>query len=141
MLTGKGTRMHGDCQRFNAYYKQANRKSEENEADLIETVKTVYLERVGKKFQYPHVWKILKEYPKWDAAEPIDGDNLQVVFGLDKRERPAGKQHAGKNKNRLKRRGAPGEANRSLYRHLFRKIIDINVMLLKERTRRRGKKI
>ncbi|GKC31091.1 hypothetical protein Tco_1038385 [Tanacetum coccineum] len=69
--------MHGDCQRFNAYYKQANRKSRENEADLIETVKMVYLERVGKKFQYPHVWKILKEYPKWDAAEPIDGDNLQ----------------------------------------------------------------
>ncbi|GJX39113.1 hypothetical protein Tco_0252416 [Tanacetum coccineum] len=55
----------------------ANRKGEENEADLIETVKTVYLERVGKKFQYPYVWKILKEYPKWDAAEPIDGDNLQ----------------------------------------------------------------
>ncbi|GJW72838.1 hypothetical protein Tco_0132208 [Tanacetum coccineum] len=67
MLTGKWTRMHGDCQRFNAYYKQANRKSGENEADLIETV---YLERVGKKFQYPHVWKILKEYPKWGAAEP-----------------------------------------------------------------------
>ncbi|GJR84916.1 hypothetical protein Tco_0155701 [Tanacetum coccineum] len=85
--------MHGDCQRFNAYYKQANRKSGENEADLIETVKTVYLERVGKKFQYPHVWKFLKEYPKWDAAESIDGDNLQEVFGPDKRERPAGKQH------------------------------------------------
>ncbi|GKA58569.1 hypothetical protein Tco_0757757 [Tanacetum coccineum] len=77
MLTGKWTRMHDDCQRFNTYYKQTNRKSGENEADLIETVKTVYLERVGKKFQYPHVWKILQEYPKWDAAEPIDGDNLQ----------------------------------------------------------------
>ncbi|GJX64350.1 hypothetical protein Tco_0298693 [Tanacetum coccineum] len=46
MLTGKWTRMHGDCQRFNAYYKQVNRKSGENEADLIETVKMVYLERV-----------------------------------------------------------------------------------------------
>ncbi|GJR77356.1 hypothetical protein Tco_0089721 [Tanacetum coccineum] len=46
MLTGKWTRMHGDCQRFNAYYKQANRKSGENEADLVDTVKTVYLERV-----------------------------------------------------------------------------------------------
>ncbi|GJU36724.1 hypothetical protein Tco_1185078 [Tanacetum coccineum] len=77
MLTGKWTRMHGDCQRFNAYYKQANRKSGENEADLIETVKTVYLERVGKKIQYPHVWKFLKEYPKWDATEPIDENNLQ----------------------------------------------------------------
>ncbi|GJR16766.1 hypothetical protein Tco_0965293 [Tanacetum coccineum] len=89
MLTGKWTRMHGDCQRFNAYYKQANRKRGENEADLIETVKTVYLKRIGKKFQYPHVWKILKEYPKWDAAEPIDGDNIQEVFGPDKREHPA----------------------------------------------------
>ncbi|GJU83281.1 hypothetical protein Tco_1285646 [Tanacetum coccineum] len=27
-----------------------------------------------------------KEYPKCDAAEPIDGDNLQEVFGPDKRE-------------------------------------------------------
>ncbi|GKG16555.1 hypothetical protein Tco_0361512 [Tanacetum coccineum] len=80
------------------------------------------------------------DYPKWDAAGPIDGDNLQEVFGPDKRERPASKQRAGK-KNRLKRRGAPGEANRSLYRHLFLKIIDVNVMLLKEHTRRRGKKI
>ncbi|GJX51605.1 hypothetical protein Tco_0278450 [Tanacetum coccineum] len=46
MLTGKWARMHGDCQRFNAYYKQENQKSGENEADFIETVKTVYLERV-----------------------------------------------------------------------------------------------
>ncbi|GJV28937.1 glutathione S-transferase T3-like protein [Tanacetum coccineum] len=104
--------MHGDCQRFNAYYKQANRKSGENEADLIETVKTVYLERVGKKFlfvyQYPHVWKILKEYPKWDAAEPIDGDNLQEVFGLDKRERPAGKQRAVKKQKSVETSGSTG---------------------------------
>ncbi|GKD56900.1 hypothetical protein Tco_1290287 [Tanacetum coccineum] len=92
MLTGKWTRMHGDCPRFNAYYKQANRKSGKNKADLIETVKTVYFKRIGKKFKYRHVWKILKEYPKWGAAEPIDGDNLQEVFGPDKRERPAGKQ-------------------------------------------------
>ncbi|GJX72787.1 SRG1-like protein [Tanacetum coccineum] len=108
MLTGKWTRMHGDCQRFNAYYKQANRKSRENEADLIETMKTVYLERVGKKFQYPHVWKILKEYPKWDAAEPIDGDNLQEVFGPDKRERPAGKQRAGKKQKSVETSGSTG---------------------------------
>ncbi|GJV12882.1 hypothetical protein Tco_1354423 [Tanacetum coccineum] len=39
------------------------------------------------------MWKILKEYPKWDAAKPIDGDNLQEVFGPDKRKRLAGKQH------------------------------------------------
>ncbi|GJY41556.1 hypothetical protein Tco_0428826 [Tanacetum coccineum] len=51
MLTGKWTRIHGDCQRFNAYYKQANRKTGENEADLIETVKTIYLERVASRRQ------------------------------------------------------------------------------------------
>ncbi|GKA72575.1 hypothetical protein Tco_0778791 [Tanacetum coccineum] len=111
MLTGKWTRMHGDCQRFNAYYKQANRyiKSGENEADLIETVKTVYLKRVGKKFQYPHVWKILKEYPKWDAAEPIDGDNLQEVFGPDKRRvLLAGKQRAGEKQKLVETSGSTG---------------------------------
>ncbi|GKB50356.1 hypothetical protein Tco_0901109 [Tanacetum coccineum] len=86
----------------------ANRKSGENEADLIETVKTVYLERVGKKFLYPHVWKILKDYPKWDAAEPIDGDNLQEVFGPDKRERPAGKQRAGKKQKSVETSGSTG---------------------------------
>ncbi|GKA10198.1 melanoma-associated antigen 8 isoform X1 [Tanacetum coccineum] len=108
MLTGKWTRMHGDCQRFNAYYKQANRKSGENEADLIETVKTVYLERVGKKFQYPHMWKILKEYPKWDAAKPIDGDNLLEVFVPDKRERPADKQRAVKKQKSVETSGSTG---------------------------------
>ncbi|GJX98722.1 hypothetical protein Tco_0355741 [Tanacetum coccineum] len=108
MLTGKWTRMHGDCQRFNAYYKQANCKSGENEADLIETVKTVYLERVDKKFQYPHVWKFLKEYLKWDAVEPIDGDNLQEVFGPDKRERPAGKQRAVKKQKSVETSGSTG---------------------------------
>ncbi|GKA42145.1 glutathione S-transferase T3-like protein [Tanacetum coccineum] len=88
MLTGKWTRMHGDCQRFNAYYKQANRKSGENEADLIETVKTVYLEQ--------------------DVTEPIDGDNLQEVFGPDKRERPAGKQRAGKKQKSVETSGSTG---------------------------------
>ncbi|GJU30975.1 glutathione S-transferase T3-like protein [Tanacetum coccineum] len=88
MLTGKWTRMHGDCQRFNAYYKQANLKSGEHETDLIETVKTVYLER--------------------DAAEPIDGDNLQEVFGPDKKERPAGKQRAVKKQKSVETLGSTG---------------------------------
>ncbi|GJS37207.1 hypothetical protein Tco_0535589 [Tanacetum coccineum] len=81
-------------------------EGDENEADLIETVKTVYLERVGKKFQYPHVWKILKKYPKWDAAEPIDGDNLQEVFGADKRECPASKQRAVKKQKSVETSGS-----------------------------------
>ena len=108
MLTGKWGRMHGDCQRFNAYYKQANRKSGENEDDVIESVKTVYYERVGRKFQYPSVWKILKSYPKWDAAEPIDGDNLEEMFGPDRRERPAGKQRAGKKQKSVSTSGSTG---------------------------------
>ncbi|GKA24742.1 hypothetical protein Tco_0710775 [Tanacetum coccineum] len=66
----------------------ANQKSGENEADLIETVKTVYLEQ--------------------DAAEPIDGDNLQEVFGPDKRERPAGKQRAGKKQKLVETSGSTG---------------------------------
>ncbi|GKC61041.1 hypothetical protein Tco_1088639 [Tanacetum coccineum] len=96
MMTGKWTRMHGDCQRFNAIYKHLTRKSGENDADLVENAKTSYLERCGKKIQYPHVWNILKNYPKWNAAEPIDEDNLEELFGPDPRERPAGKQRASK---------------------------------------------
>ncbi|GJW17368.1 hypothetical protein Tco_0024804 [Tanacetum coccineum] len=69
---GKWTRMHGDCQRFNAIYKHLTRKSVESDADLVENAKTSYME------QY----------------EPIDEDNLQELFGPDPRERPAGKQRA-----------------------------------------------
>ncbi|GKC99065.1 hypothetical protein Tco_1169340 [Tanacetum coccineum] len=89
--------MHGDCQRFNAIYKHLTRKSGESDADLVENAKTSYMQRYGdKKFQYDHMWNILKNYPKWNAAEPIDGDNVQELFGPDPRERPAGKQRAPK---------------------------------------------
>ncbi|GKB48066.1 hypothetical protein Tco_0898819, partial [Tanacetum coccineum] len=50
----------------------------------------------------------LQHYPKWDAAEPIDGDNLQEVFGPDKRERPAGKQRAGKKQKSDETSGSTG---------------------------------
>ncbi|GJZ17110.1 hypothetical protein Tco_0553233, partial [Tanacetum coccineum] len=76
--------------------KHLTRKSGENDADLVENAKTSYLERCGKKFQYRHVWNILKNYPKWNAAEPIDEDNLKELFGPDPRERPIGKQRASK---------------------------------------------
>ncbi|GKF55882.1 hypothetical protein Tco_0166222 [Tanacetum coccineum] len=39
MLTGKWTRINGDCQKFNAIYKYLEHKSVENEADHIETAK------------------------------------------------------------------------------------------------------
>nr|GEV05696.1 hypothetical protein [Tanacetum cinerariifolium] len=62
-------------------------KSGENDVDLVENAKTSYLERCGKKFQYPHEWNILRNYPKWNAAEQIDEDNLEELFGPDPRER------------------------------------------------------
>nr|GEY43155.1 protein strictosidine synthase-like 2-like [Tanacetum cinerariifolium]GEY55992.1 protein strictosidine synthase-like 2-like [Tanacetum cinerariifolium] len=89
MMMEKWTRMHD-------IYKHLTRKSGESDADLVENAKTSYIERCGKKFQYDHVWNILKNYPKWNAAEPIDEDNIQELFGPDPRERPAGKQRASK---------------------------------------------
>ncbi|GJS29267.1 hypothetical protein Tco_0489887 [Tanacetum coccineum] len=53
-------------------------------------------------------WTRMHEYPKWDAAEPIDGDNLQEVFGPDKRERPAGKQRAVKKQKSVETSGSTG---------------------------------
>ncbi|GJW55864.1 hypothetical protein Tco_0099949 [Tanacetum coccineum] len=41
MMTGKWTRMQGDCQRFNGIYKHLNRKSGESGADLVENAKTI----------------------------------------------------------------------------------------------------
>nr|GEV98628.1 hypothetical protein [Tanacetum cinerariifolium] len=52
MMTGKWTRMHGDCQKFNAIYKHLTRKCEESDVDLVENAKTSFLQRYGnKKFQ------------------------------------------------------------------------------------------
>ncbi|GKC50902.1 hypothetical protein Tco_1073647 [Tanacetum coccineum] len=38
-VTGKWTRINGDCQKFNDIYKHLERKSEENEAGHIEAAK------------------------------------------------------------------------------------------------------
>ncbi|GJT85360.1 hypothetical protein Tco_1067077 [Tanacetum coccineum] len=51
MLTGKWTRVNGDCQKFNAIYKHFERKSRENEADHIETGKINFASQSkGRKF-------------------------------------------------------------------------------------------
>ncbi|GJX26595.1 hypothetical protein Tco_0232891 [Tanacetum coccineum] len=106
--------MHGDCQRFNAIYKHLTRKSGESDADLVENAKTSYMERYGnKKFQYDHVCNILKNYPKWNAAEPIDEDNLLELFGPDPRERPAGKQWAPKKQISVDTSSAGGSTGKS----------------------------
>ncbi|GJR31060.1 hypothetical protein Tco_1107292 [Tanacetum coccineum] len=114
IMTGKWTKMHDHCQRFNAIYKHLTRKSGESDTDLVENAKTTYMERYGnKKFQYDHVWNILKNYPKWNAAEPIDEDNLQELFGPDPRERPAGKQRAPKKQKSVDTSSAGGSTEGS----------------------------
>ncbi|GKA62136.1 hypothetical protein Tco_0761655 [Tanacetum coccineum] len=84
MVTGKWTRMHGDCQRFNGIYKHLNRKSGESDADLVE--KTAYHDRT---------------------------DNLQELFGPDPRERPAGKQRAPKKQKSVETTSAGGSTGGS----------------------------
>nr|GEZ40712.1 ribosomal protein-like [Tanacetum cinerariifolium] len=129
--------MHGDCQRFNTIYKHLRRKSGENDADLVENAKTSYTERYGnKRFQYDHAWNILKNYPKWNAAEPIDEDNLNELFGPDPRAHPADKQRVAKKQKSVDTR-ASGGVYRSLYRRLYLRIIDANVKLPKPRMGRR----
>ncbi|GJU17175.1 hypothetical protein Tco_1145141 [Tanacetum coccineum] len=56
MLTGKWTRINGDCQKFNAIYKHLERKSKENEADHIKTVKINFAAQQpkGRKFMLEH---------------------------------------------------------------------------------------
>ncbi|GJX32974.1 hypothetical protein Tco_0242829 [Tanacetum coccineum] len=114
MMTGKWTRMHGDCQRFNAIYKHLTHKSGESDADLVENAKTSYLQRYGnKKFKYVHVWNILKKFPKRNATEPIDSDNLQELFGPNPIERPAGKQRVPKKQKSVDMSSAGGSTGGS----------------------------
>nr|GEZ28590.1 hypothetical protein [Tanacetum cinerariifolium] len=86
MMTGKWTRMHGDCQRFNGIYKNLNCKSGESDADLVENAKTAYIDRY---------------------------DNLQELFGPDPRERPAGKQRALKKQKSVETTSVGGSAGGS----------------------------
>ncbi|PWA92012.1 myb-like domain, Myb/SANT-like DNA-binding domain protein [Artemisia annua] len=89
MLTGKWSRLNGDCQKFNAIYKHIGRRSGENDRDQIENAKKSFEERFGTRgFNYEHVLDVLKHYPKWDAEEPIDITCLDDIFGPDKRPRP-----------------------------------------------------
>ncbi|GKE36715.1 hypothetical protein Tco_1460120, partial [Tanacetum coccineum] len=78
-----------------------------------------------------HVWNILKNYPKWDAAEPIDADNLEELFDPDPRERPAGKQRVPKKKKSVETtstgrstRGSQSESVSSLVSQDYRRKCD-----------------
>ncbi|GJT66226.1 hypothetical protein Tco_1017706 [Tanacetum coccineum] len=54
----------------------------------------------NKKFNLEHAWRVLKEYPKWDAPDPSNPVDLTELFDDDVRPRPAGKPRlAKKNKS------------------------------------------
>ncbi|GJS15091.1 hypothetical protein Tco_0409563 [Tanacetum coccineum] len=98
MLTGKWTRINGDCQKFNAIYDHLERKSGANEADHIEAAKITFAAQqpTGRKFQLEHCWRILKGHSKWDAPKPLDTEDHTEIFGPDVRPRPAGKNRPAK---------------------------------------------
>nr|GEW08988.1 ribonuclease H-like domain-containing protein [Tanacetum cinerariifolium] len=98
MLTGKWTRINGDCQKLNAIYKHLKRKSEENEADHIEAAKITFAAQQpkGRKFQLEHCWRILKGHSKWDTPKPLDTEDHIEIFGPDVRPRPASKTRPAK---------------------------------------------
>ncbi|GJZ68875.1 hypothetical protein Tco_0632425 [Tanacetum coccineum] len=98
MLTGKWTRINGDCQKFNAIYKHLERKSGENEADHIEAAKITFAaqQSTGRKYQLEHCWRILKGHSKWDALKPLDTEDHTEIFDPDVRPRPAGKNRPAK---------------------------------------------
>ncbi|GJS01234.1 hypothetical protein Tco_0317742 [Tanacetum coccineum] len=55
MMTGKWTRINGDCQKFNAICKHLQRKSGKNKVDHIENAKNTFTERFGNRnFAYVH---------------------------------------------------------------------------------------
>ncbi|GJW78911.1 hypothetical protein Tco_0140593 [Tanacetum coccineum] len=84
MFTGKWTRVNGDCQKFNVIYKHLEHKSEENEADHIETAKINFAaQSKGRKFLLEHAWRILKNHSKWDAPKPLDTDDHTEIFRPD----------------------------------------------------------
>ncbi|GJV71955.1 hypothetical protein Tco_1491950 [Tanacetum coccineum] len=92
----------GDCQKFNAIYKYLQRKSGENETDLVETAKLNFhkadFSSNGEKFTL-FTQVCLEKYPKWDMAEPLDSVDHTKLFGPDARPRPAIKPRPAKKPN------------------------------------------
>nr|GEV34827.1 glutathione S-transferase T3-like [Tanacetum cinerariifolium] len=87
MLTGKWSKINGDCQKFNAIYKHIKRKSKENEADHIKAAKITFAAQQpkGRKFQLEHAWRILKGHSKWDSLQPLYTKDHTEIFGNDTR--------------------------------------------------------
>nr|GEV88679.1 hypothetical protein [Tanacetum cinerariifolium] len=117
MLTGKWTRINGDCQKFNAIYKHLERKSGKNEADHIEAAKVTFAAQQpkGRKFQLEHAWRILKGHSKWDPPKPLYMEDHTKNFGPDVRPRPAGKTRPAKNTKSETTVRNGGSASGSLY--------------------------
>nr|GEU60089.1 hypothetical protein [Tanacetum cinerariifolium] len=116
MLTGKLTRINGDCQKFNAIYKHLERKSGENEADHIDAAKITFAAQhaTGRKFQLGHSWRILKGRSNWDAPKALDTEDHTEIFGPDVRPRPAGKNRPAKMTKSETTGSTGGSASRSL---------------------------
>nr|GEV06372.1 hypothetical protein [Tanacetum cinerariifolium] len=89
MLTGKWTRVNGDCQKFNVIYKHLEHKSGKNKADHIETARINFAaQSKGIKFLLEHAWRILKKHSKWDAPKPLDtGDHAEIFRPDDLRRK------------------------------------------------------
>ncbi|GJV42543.1 hypothetical protein Tco_1420983 [Tanacetum coccineum] len=66
MITGKWNRMHPDCQKFHAIYKEITRKSDENDGNVLEAAKAEY------------------------SAYHFDSEDHTEIFGPDARPRPPG---------------------------------------------------
>nr|GEU84098.1 hypothetical protein [Tanacetum cinerariifolium] len=98
MLTGKWTRINGDCQKFNAIYKHLERKIGENEADHIEVAKVTSAAQQpnGRKFMLEHTWRNLKGHSKWETPKPLDTEDHTEIFVPDVRPRLAGKTRLAK---------------------------------------------
>lgn len=129
MLTGKWTRINGNCQKFNTIYKHLQHRSGENDVDHLENAKTNFEQRFGSRsFMYFHVWEVLRNYPKWDADDPIDISCTEDIFDPDKRPHPDGakKSRASKKQKSTDTSSAgasSGESKRFLFREIYQKNI------------------
>ncbi|GKA38787.1 hypothetical protein Tco_0731338 [Tanacetum coccineum] len=116
MITGKWTRINGDCQKFNAIYKHLERKSGENEVDHIEAAKVTFVAQQpkGRKFMLEHAWRILKGHSKWDASKPLETKDHTEIFGPDVRPHLAGKPSPAKKTKSETTESSGGSASRSI---------------------------
>ena len=106
MLKGKWTRINGDCQKFNDFYKYLQRRSGENDPNHLENAKTNFENWFGNKsYMHVHVWEILRHYPNWDARCQLTLHVSRIYSALTSDLVPTApkRAHLQKNKCRLQR--------------------------------------